>query len=106
MDQEWKVKVNEEPWADMVAIWLAKRDMGKVYNCTVGKDGYLELTEHKPGAEPPPPLMRIPFPVKDMIISALTEAIPPVEKREVDAELKATKYHLEDMRKLALKELT
>jgi hypothetical protein len=38
-----------------------------------------------------------------MIADAIAEKVPPTHQTSIDAELKATKYHLEDMRTLVLK---
>lgn len=102
MNEEWKVHVNNEPWSDNTVVWLGRYKDGRFYNATIAKDGYLQLDEQKEGAVPPP-LMKLPTPVWKQLIDAVNKVVPPIEKEIVDAELKATRYHLEDMRTLVFK---
>lgn len=99
----WVVVLNPSPWNDTYELWIGKvENSSKFYTATVQKDGFLELTETNAG-EVHTPTMRISRVVWEGLAQALRGVTPQVDKREVDAELKATKYHLEDMRKLALK---
>ena len=100
-NHEWKIKVEDRPWNLEVAVWLVK----KGYNPSLAhiKNGRLELTELKEGlATDPEPTFVFPLEVwtaiKDMLIDKKVR-----DKNEVESELIATKYHLEDMRLLALK---
>lgn len=62
-------------------------------------NGQLEMTEIQEGATDPEPTLRLPVEVwnafKEVLIDKKFR-----EKSEVEAELGATKYHLEDMRTL------
>ena len=83
-------------------VWLVFRDgipqVASIVN------GQLQLTKIEEGKEYPPTL-DIPYDAWQAIKRAMVDE-KVREKSEVEAELGATKYHLEDMRKLALKELT
>ena len=100
----WKAVIEYEPWSDRVKIWLAELIHDKTYVASVNKDGVIEMTEVKEGAAPEKPLLIVNGNAWEAITQALSDALPPVKQEVVDAELKATKYHLEDMRKLALKD--
>lgn len=98
----WVVVLQHSPWSDAYELWIGKVDNnGKFYSSSVQSDGYLELKETKEG-EVHNPTLRINGRAWDGLAEALRGVTPQVDKKEVDAELKATKYHLEDMRKLAL----
>jgi len=99
---EWKVVVEQVPYADQKRIWILQiRSNGEVYNANAEKDGHLLMKLFKEGDPMPVPFMILPRMVWEQFVEAMTEIQPPVEKEVVDAELKATRYHLEDMRKLA-----
>jgi len=108
MDFESKTKVfiEPQPWNQTVKVWLTARwGNGKRYNYTIGENGHMKATEVEDGMEPPSPLMIIPQDMLQDIVDAFTEKVPPTKRERVEAELEATKYHLEDMRKLALKDI-
>ena len=58
------------------------------------------MEELKEGAAPSEPFLRIPQDVWQLIVDAATETTPPTKKERVEAELEATKRHLDDMRHL------
>lgn len=93
---------------DYLDLRLVKHEVGKSFNGYLDK-GRLEWQEVPEGAEWSQlhPFMVIPyrFPIQELI-DALTskEVLPPTIQIEVQAELKATKYHLEDLRKLVFKD--
>lgn len=98
----WVVVLQRTPWADRVELWIAKRSTnGRFEVASVGKDGFLVMQELKEGADQGTPTLCIPSRAWDGLADALRGVVPQTDKKEVDAELKATKYHLEDMRKLA-----
>lgn len=99
-DDGWVVSLNPSPWSDNMELWIAQVKQGKFYSGNVDKDGYLELKEVKEGLELQNPTLRINRRIWEGLAQALRGITPQVDKKEVDAELKATKYHLEDMRKL------
>jgi hypothetical protein len=93
-------------WGDFKLLWLMKYELGKSYNGYL-HEGDLKWEEVKEGEfyEKLKPFMKINerfFPVQEMI-NALTNTKKATEQVETLSELKATKYHLEDMRKIALK---
>lgn len=93
---------------DFLDLRLVKHEMDKSYNGYLDK-GRLEWQEIPEGSEWSNfhSFMVIPrrFPIQELV-DALTskEVLPPTIQAEVQAELKATKYHLEDLRKLVFKE--
>lgn len=97
----WKAVIEHEPWSNSVRVWLAELVHDKTFVANI-KDGVIEMTEIKEGQTPEKPLLVINGQAWEAISEALSDALPPIKKEIVDAELKATKYHLEDMRKLAL----
>jgi hypothetical protein len=52
------------------------------------------------------PLMVLPTPVWQLIVDAIAEKTPPSKKEALGAELSATKFHLEDMRRLVFDQPT
>lgn len=96
----WQIVVNPRPGSFEIEVWLINIESGKAKVANVNKDGYLELKEVKDETNPGPPFMRVPHPVWELIVNAIAEKTPPLKKEVVDAELSATKFHLEDMRKL------
>lgn len=98
----WIVVLQNTPWADTYELWIGRvTTNGKFETASVGKDGYLVMTETIEGATKGKPTLCIPGRAWDGLADALRGVVPQTDKRELDAELKATKYHLEDMRKLA-----
>lgn len=102
MQDGWIVKVEDVPYAWQKRVWLLQVSKdGVIHNATVGKDGFLVMKLYKESEPLPTPLFVIPGMAWKPFVDAVTEALPPIEKEVVDAELKATRFHLEDMRKLA-----
>ena len=95
----WIVSVKHVPWVDTVEVWFAHRG-NKIEICYFDDRGRMLFKELKEGAIDPPPTMRINRSIWEGIVKSINgfQEIP--EKQSVDAELKATKYHLEDMRSL------
>jgi len=102
MNQSIKAYVNQG-WGDYKEIWLVKHELDKTYNGIV-KEGVIVWEEMKEGFNPDFPLLKLPRQVWQDIVDSISETTPPIEKEKVDAELMATAYHLEDMRKLVFKE--
>lgn len=94
----WEIKVIEQPWNLTVKIYL----FIKGYKTSLAHivKGNLEITEIKEGgAKEPEPTMILPIDAWNLLkITMIDNKVR--EKGEVEAELGATKYHLEDMRKL------
>jgi len=93
---------------DYLDIMLVKCELGKSFNGYLEK-GHIVWEDIKEGAEwrDYTPFMVIPrmFPIQELI-DALTDkaVLPTTIQVETIAELSATKYHLEDMRKLVFRE--
>jgi len=98
---DWRVFVNPRPGDWNVDVWLINRQGADTYNASVEK-GTITLTKLKEGASPENPFLRIHQDVWQLLIDAMAENTPPTKKERVEAELEATKYHLEDMRQLVL----
>ena len=98
----WQIVVNPRPGSFEMEIWLISVESGKAKAANVNKDGYLELKDVKDGVSLADnvPFMRVPYPVWELIVNAITEVTLPLKKEVLDAELTATKFHLEDMRQL------
>jgi hypothetical protein len=92
---------------DFRTLWMLKQEGLKTWNGYLEK-GVIQWEEMPEGSlyDKFTPFMILPyrFPLQELI-DALTNkyVLPPTKQQEIDAELKATKYHLEDMRKIALK---
>ena len=100
----WMVSVRFQPWSDRVEVWIANRREGRgtdIYH--FDERGNMIASELKEGVADPGPTMII----NRFIWEGIKKSIQGIEelpdKKEVDAELKATKYHLEDLRKLVFK---
>jgi hypothetical protein len=101
----WFVKLIPEPWSNMVSLYIGQSTPNKNFICNI--DEYGELIEHevKSGKVDIKPTMKISRLIWDSLSMALQGVAQPPEKSHIEGELQATKYHLEDMRKLALKEI-
>lgn len=102
--EELKVHVVKRPdmW-DGVDIFVLRAFSDKKAQLATVKEGNLEFTDIKEGQEWPQPTLRIPETLLQKIVDAFAKEVPPTKKAELDAELKATKYHLEDLRSLVFK---
>lgn len=97
----WEVIEQETPWDLRTKIYIfdksSKPQLAKIVN------GNIELEDIKEGVQMPPTL-EIPTDVWNAIKKCMTFK-DKTSVVETSTELKATKYHLEDMRKLVFKEL-
>jgi hypothetical protein len=98
-DSQYSVYVERVGWSDSNKVWLVRRDARGTYNCTIEK-GCIEETLITENGIDQPCFFQLPIWVTQDIIDALVEKLPPTKKEAVDAELKATIRHLEDMRDL------
>lgn len=102
--QEIKVQVSKRfDLGDMSDVWIFRREGEKHFLAHFTKQGLIEFSKIKEGEYQNDPTMRIPTLLVQDIVDAFTKEIPPTKKEAIDSELKATKYHLEDMRKIVLK---
>lgn len=91
-------------WGDFKIVWMMKYENGKAFNGYMDK-GNIKWQEVKEGADTSlyTPFIKIPgWGDVDLsgLVNALTEKIPTEKETSTTSELRATKYHLEDMRKL------
>lgn len=99
----WILYVSHQPWEDNVRVDIAKRMFnGSLSTASIGEDGHMTLTERKEG-EQNPPFMVIPYEAWSAFQELFSAVTPNIDAKEIDAELKATKFHLEDMRNLVFK---
>lgn len=100
---EVQVKVQARPWYRSVALFIYRSTLG---GDEVGKidSGCIVFKKIKDKSNEIEPAMIVPEEIWQMIVDAAAETTPPIKKEAVDAELKATLYHLEDMRKLVFKD--
>jgi len=100
---EWQVYSQMEALDGMVRIYIIHGRETKRFIASFEKDGSITINEIQEGATPIKPTMMIPMALWYAISDLFGEVISPKIKEVIDAELKATKYHLEDMRLIALK---
>ena len=100
-DDGWVINVSRAYNKDTVELWIGKVEHGKFYSCYVD-NGLLQLTETNESAQRTPTL-EIMSTAWDGLINALQATKEKPQEIETATELKATKYHLEDMRSLVFK---
>lgn len=87
-----------------LAVYLVRENAKGVYaTLSVGEGGELIETPYgfdEAGNSLQKPFMRCNKAILQALVDAVSEQVHPVKKEVADAELKATKFHLEDMRKL------
>ena len=104
MIQKTEIKfILNQGWGDYQNLWLIKYEIGKSFNGYL-KDGNIEWQEVKEGQmidDTIIPFMKVPyrFPIQELI-DALTNTKKATEQVETLSELRATKYHLQDLRKM------
>lgn len=96
-NENWEIKVIENIGTLNVSIYMFQRS-DKIRLAHFVK-GQIELEEMDESAIEPEPTMKIPYDVWNCLKRTMIDD-KVREKSEVEAELGATKYHLEDMRKL------
>lgn len=95
---EWEVKVIESIGDWGVNIWLINHTKGNIFIANV-VEGRMELNEVKVLGEPVPPTFVMDKSAWDAFKEAMVDK-KVRDKNEVESELKATKFHLQDMRTL------
>lgn len=105
MMPEWKIKVEDSFSFAFVKIWFYQENNGKFYVAKVYADSTLITEEADPSTEIQPTMI-IPRMVWDTLVESFKKEKTTYHEKEVDAELKATKYHLEDMRNLVFHKQT
>lgn len=97
MKNNIRVNIYNQPWSDRKSVYIVQDDGQKVLNFSDGKWREVKESFRYDDVKPALELSRE---IWQLFIDELTNEIKPTAKAEVDAELKATKFHLEDMRKL------
>lgn len=95
---EWRCVVVNEPWNDRIQVYLMREHNGAQETAFIDKDGMLGLKKAVEGSTKP--LFTISWTAHEALLQALGSVEPQIEKEVVDSELKATKFHLDDMRRL------
>ena len=96
-NKSWEIVEQEVIGAFNIKIWLISKD---THRPSIAKivNGFIELEEIKEGQELKP-TFEMPYDAWQALKKAMIDG-KVREKDEVEAELTATKYHLEDLRKL------
>jgi len=100
-DDGWLISVRCRPYNDQVEVWFAYQRSVTTEICYFNETGIMMMRKLDEGDLDPPPTMRINRNIWDGLRQAINGVEETPQKQSVDAELKATKYHLEDMRKIA-----
>lgn len=99
--KEFKVKVHQDPWTDDLQIAFLEYDGRDTW---LAKPLMLTMEPLKEGARIEPTL-KIPRPIAPQFMKALSEAVDqsgvrPPSMELLRGQLKATEYHLADLRRL------
>jgi len=93
----------QQGWEDFKIVWLMRYERDKAFNGYM-KKGNLLWQEVKEDSDTSNliPFLKIPGYGINLsgLVDALSNKVPSTKEIETQSELKATKYHLEDMRKL------
>lgn len=98
----WLISVHHKPWVDGVDLYIGQRMKHGtgLLAFYFDKDGRMKGEEVKEGEIDRKPTMTMPNYVWDGFKKAMSGIEQTPERQAVELELKATKYHLEDLRKL------
>lgn len=96
----WKVKKEDEFGRGWVKVWLYRETGSVIEVAHFGNSGEITTEEIEPGKADVAPTMILPAMGWDSLIESFKNEQVTYHEKEIDAELKATKYHLEDMRNL------
>lgn len=104
---EWRCVVTNKPWGEWVEVWLMRQNNGINEVAFINQEGLIETKKLKEGdVDSHKPLMTLNYYAWQAVLSVMGEIKPDIEEEVVEAELKATKFHLEDMRKLVFENKT
>lgn len=96
--QKWEI-INQDSLGSLsTKVWLIYRG-GAVPELARIDNGRLVLEKIESDGEEKDPTLNIPFDVWQALKEAMVDGVEK-DKNEVEAELTATKYHLEDLRRL------
>lgn len=103
-DESWVIQVEPIPYSLNVKVWLLQKyPSGDIYNCNIDKGIMVMRKVENEVKDAPKPLMEVPERAWGLIVDAITESLGDKPKVVTASELEATKYHLEDMRKIVFK---
>jgi hypothetical protein len=96
---DFKCVVFNEPWSDSVKVYLMNTKSREI--ATIDKDGIIRFEEIEQGADSNnKPLFTMSYFAWQSILQALGSIEPDDKQAENNGRLKATQYHLEDLRHL------
>lgn len=103
-DSSLKIMIQESIGNFSVNVWFYRKNIADKFEVmSINKDGLPVFTEQKEAFTIPIPTFAIPIPMWNSFKNAILAEMPNPNIGVFEAELKATKYHLEDMRKLVFK---
>ena len=100
MNNDWKIKINENFGGMMVLVFIYRENGSEIEIAYFEQDGTMSIKKYSPIEENPT------FKIPIYVWESLKESLVTKHERDkstVEAELGATKFHLEDMRKLVFK---
>lgn len=100
--QGWEIRIAEDGGFFSVRVWIFSRTNGRLVVAYFDDKGNITEKEIPEGSVDPEPSLVMPQLMWSIFKSQLIDD-KVRDKQEVEAELKATTYHLEDMRKLVFK---
>lgn len=95
---DWECVVVQRPWDFNVSVYLLFTGNGKQQIATANK-GNIILEDFKEGSADQP-FLKLPYDSWQALLQCFGGIVPRQEEIETGTELKAIKYHLEDMRTL------
>lgn len=101
---DWHCLVQQEPWNLTTKVYLIKHKGNGHADMASIENGNLTMRDIKL-VDDTKPLFELPYDAWQTILGIMGSTTPSVRVEVTDAELKATKYHLEDLRKLVFKEV-
>ena len=97
---EWKCFTQANAVMTRVSVYLCRTSFNHIVEvASLNKDGEVVMTKYDEGKEYKP-FLSLPYLGWQAVLQCLGAIIPDEVITETSSELKATKYHLEDMRKL------
>lgn len=97
---DWQCVVVQEPWDFNVKIYLMFTGNGKKQIASVYNGGILLTDYEEESVNPSKPFLTMPVDSWQTLLQCMSGIVPDEEEIETGSELKATKYHLQDLRKL------
>lgn len=101
INSHFEVVANPRIGTDAVEVYFVSRNGTAPSIIHFDQEGYTHVDDIKAGVEQKPTMI-IPRSYYEELVRALSNDLPNINRDVVNAELSATKYHLEDMRRLVL----